>query len=319
VSFAHPALLWLLAAAPLLAAARWLALRHSLRLSRRLDPAFPAAGIARRILLPAAAAAALALALAGPRWGLRVTAARVPETDVVFLVDTSGSMLTRDVSPDRFSRIRAFGRSLLRKLPAGTRVGLVRVEGQGEVISPLTLDRAAVENALDELSPRGAATPGSDLGDGLRKAEALLASRQSRGRSIVIFTDGEDLEGDFRKYAAECAASGIVINTVGAGTPSGGPVPARDGGFQRDDKAQPVVSRADESALREVARSSGGEFTDVSRTDASAAPLAASLAAMESVQRGRAHREPIDRTPWALAAAALAWTGCLLTARGGVR
>lgn len=319
MSFARPEWLWLLAAAPVVALGLGAARLRAARRARRIDPRFAGSGAASRTLFSAAASAALALALAGPQWGTKETAFEVPETDVVFLFDTSGSMLTRDAWPDRFSRARTFARGLLHSLPAPARVGLVRVEGEGEVLSPLTLDHAAIENALAEIVPRGAAVPGSDLGDGVRRAAALLSSREARGRAVVFFSDGEDLDARLREQAAACAARGIVVDTVLVGSAAGGPVPARGGGFQKDASGRPVVSRADAAAMREIAGRTGGGFTDASAADASPARLAASLGRLERSLRGRRQREPVDRSPWAFALAAAAWTGALLPAAGRPR
>lgn len=314
MSFARPEWLWLLAGVPVLVILAEAAHRRAASRTRSLDPRFPGAGSALRQACLGAAAAGLAVALAGPRWGMRETALEVPETDVVFLMDTSGSMLTRDVSPDRFSRVRAFARELLRDLPAPARTGLVRVEGEGEVLAPLTLDHVALANALGEVVPRGAVVPGSDLGDGLRKAEALLSSRGARGRAVVLFSDGEDLDANLVEQAAACRARGIVVDAVLVGTEGGGPVPARGGGFLLDGSGRPVLSHADASAMRRVASLTGGQFLDASPAAVSPALLAASLARLESGPEQRRSREPVDRSAWALGLAAAAWTGMLLPA-----
>lgn len=309
MSFARPAWLWGLAASPAIGLVLWAAHRRAVLRMRRINARFEGGAAAARIVLAVATAAALALALSGPRWGFEETTVPVPETDVVLLLDTSGSMLARDVTPDRFSRVRTFARSLLHSLPASARVGLVRVEGEGEVLTPLTLDHKAVENALGEVVPRGAAVAGTDLGAGLRTAAALLSARESRGRAVVLFSDGEDLDSGLRGEAAACAERGIVVETVVAGTRAGGPVPSRDGGFQNDAKGRPVVSRADPGELEEIARGTGGAFGDVSRD--SPAALAASLSRLERSSKSPLQRRPVDRSGWAFAAAAAAWTGGL--------
>jgi Ca-activated chloride channel homolog len=184
--FAHPAWLVLAAAAIPAGLLAEIARRASGRRLRALGGRPGSASFWRRVVLPGAALALLGAAAAGPTWGYRDVPARVAESDLVLAFDTSGSMLTKDLAPDRFSVARRFARELLRQLPGEIRVALVRMEGEGEVIVPLTLDRAAVIGALDELSPRGAVQPGSDLGDGLKKAEALLAARDARSRAILL-------------------------------------------------------------------------------------------------------------------------------------
>jgi Ca-activated chloride channel family protein len=302
VSFARP--IWLAGLPAALAAGAvlvWIS-RRALASVRRIDPSFPRGGLWKRAVLPSCTLGLLFVALAGPTWGLRETAADVPETDVVLLLDTSGSMLARDVTPDRFTRAKMFARELLRRLPANVRVGLVRVEGDGEVISPLTLDREALANELDELAVRGAQKPGSDLGRGLEKAEALLAGRGSRGRAIVLLSDGEDLESRLATEAQRCRQLGIAVEAAGA------PVPARGGGFLVDAAGHPVVSRARPDAMRRIARETGGVSADFSGPESPAPRIASAVASLQRGGRGRRVRQPADRSAWPLAAAVVAWT-----------
>ena len=305
MTWGDPRWLWAIAAAPLAAAAVDLAGRRAFRAVRRLDPSFRPRGRARA-LLPAAAVALLAAALARPQWGFRRVFTASPETDVALLVDTSGSMLARDAAPDRFGSARLFARDLLRRLPETARAAVVRVEGDGEVICPLTLDRAAAENALEELSPRGAAAPGSDLGRGVRTALALLSSRPSRVRAIVLLSDGEDLDAGLRDAVAECRRRGITVDTVAVGTEAGAPMPSRTGGILTEGGA-PVVSRAHPAELAALARETGGRFALASRP-AAAASFAASFRAGPGFGRGAPAREPISRAAWPLGGAIAAWT-----------
>lgn len=160
MSFAHPSWLWLAASAIPAAVLAALAWRASRRRLRALGSRAGRSSFRRRVLLPCVALALLGLAAAGPTWGYRDVPARAAETDLVLALDTSGSMLTKDLPPDRFSVARRFARELLHEVPAEVRVALVRMEGEGEVVVPLTLDRAAVIGALDELSRAGPFSPG---------------------------------------------------------------------------------------------------------------------------------------------------------------
>ena len=302
--FAEPRWLWGIAAAPLAAAAADAARRRALAAVRRLDPRFRPRP-RWRALLPAAGTALLAAALARPEWGFRRVAAASPETDVAILLDTSGSMLARDAAPDRFGAARLFARDFLRRLPETARVAVVRVEGDGEVVCPLTLDRDAAENALEELTPRGADAPGSDLGRGVRAAAALLSARPSRTRAIVLLSDGEDLDAGLREAADECRRRGIAIHTVVAGTEAGAAVPSRSGGILTDG-GSPVVSRAHPADLALLARDAGGRSASA-RNPAAAAALAASFDPRSAAGRGGPVREPVSRRGWPLGGALFAW------------
>ena len=147
--WAEPVWLWGIAVSFFVGLLLRVAQLRALRFTRRIDPRFSGRGIWRACVLPAACIALLSAALAHPQWGYRRVASASAESDAVLVLDTSGSMLTRDVSPDRFSRARLFARDLLRELPDTLRIGLVRVEGEGSVVSPLTLDRDALRNSLD--------------------------------------------------------------------------------------------------------------------------------------------------------------------------
>lgn len=284
---------------------------RALRMSRRIDPRFRGRGAWRACVLPAASLALVFAALARPQWGYRRVASATAESDAVLVFDTSGSMLTRDVAPDRFSREKLFVRDLLRDLPDTVRVGLVRVEGEGSVVSPLTLDRDSLRNSLDELAPRGSETPGSDLGNGIRKATALLSTRGSRARSIVFLSDGEDLDDGLDAAIREAQRRGIVVDTVCSGTPGGGPVPARGGGFLSEGGG-PVVSHAHPEKMRAIAASSGGAFVT---PDDSPKIFAAKLRTPGRSGRGWTNREPAERSPWALGLAIVAWAACQLPVR----
>lgn len=296
MKFAHPA--WLILAASAIPAGvlAEIARRASVRRLKALGGRPGSGSFRRRVLLPAAALALLAGAAAGPTWGYRDVPARAAETDLVVAFDTSGSMLTRDLAPDRFSVARRFARELLRQVPSEVRVALVRMEGEGEVVVPLTLDRAAVVGALDELSARGAVQPGSDLGDGLKKAAALLSARDARSRAILLISDGEDLDQGLDPAGKECAERRIPIDTVCAGTTTGGPVPARGGGFVRDSSGQTVVSRAHPDVLGGIAAKTGGRAIVLGRAMSSPSSIAAAVAKLAREGPSRTSREPADRS-----------------------
>src|SRR5438477_431105 len=83
-------------------------------------------------------------------------------------------------------------------------------------------------------------------------------------RALIIFTDGEELNGDAAKTAKSAADAGVRIFTVGVGTPQGSliPINSDDGGtaFVKDSAGQVVKSKLDEKRLHEIAQISGGFY-----------------------------------------------------------
>src|SRR5205807_3049011 len=65
-------------------------------------------------------------------------------------------------------------------------------------------------------------------------------------RALIIFTDGEELSGDAVKMAKDAADAGVLIFTVGVGTPQGSliPVTGDDGqtAFVKDSRSEEHTS-----------------------------------------------------------------------------
>src|SRR5690606_31305732 len=165
------------------------------------------------------------------QWGREVVETQNRALDIVLAVDVSKSMWAQDLSPDRLERARLLVRRLLRELP-GDRIGLVAFAGRAYVLSPLTVDHGALHLYLDALDPAIVSQGGSSLASAVRQATDLVRSREGTrsDRAVVLVTDGEALEeqAEVISAAERAAAAGVVVFTVGVGTPAGAPVPERD-------------------------------------------------------------------------------------------
>src|SRR6185295_7286205 len=83
-----------------------------------------------------AAVLCLGLALAGPMWGFRWEEVRRQGIDLVVAIDTSRSMLTADVKPNRLARAKLAVQDLVAQLH-GDRVALVAFAGTAFLQCPL--------------------------------------------------------------------------------------------------------------------------------------------------------------------------------------
>ena len=118
--FEAPRWLWALLALPLLGAAEvWLTGRDRDRLARVVARPLWSRVLLRRpaerwrflrLALLLLGAAGVVVALARPQWGIVREKVEREGVDVVFVLDTSGSMATPDVSPSRFYLARASAR-----------------------------------------------------------------------------------------------------------------------------------------------------------------------------------------------------------------
>jgi Ca-activated chloride channel family protein len=223
--------------------------------------------VTKQLLVVSGIAAGFAT-LARPQWGFRWEQERREGVDLMFAVDTSKSMRATDLRPDRLTRAKLAVSDLLREFP-GERVGLIAFAGEAFVQAPMTIDHAVFGESLDALDtdtiPRG----GTDIASAIHMAVQAMATEPDRRKVLVILSDGEDLQGETRAAATEAARAGLVIYTVGVGTPAGELIPVeRDGqrDVMRDADGQPVRSHLDEGTLRRLAETTGGAYAALGPT-----------------------------------------------------
>jgi len=270
-----------------------------------------------RLTLALVAVLGIVLALARPQWGIVRERVEREGVDVVLLLDTSGSMATEDVPPNRFFLARQALSSLVSRLE-GDRFALVAFEGDAYALAPLSLDADALGLFLDTMEPGIVPKPGTSLGTGIAKGLDLFVDKGRRNKVMVLVSDGEDLEGDVNEAVARAKDAGVVVHTVGVGTEGGQPVPDydRDGkriGFKHDPSGGVVVSRLNMANLEAIARGTGGRVFRLTPTDPNLSALASAIEGMEqrSVAREYAYRRK-ERFQVPLAAGVIALALALL-------
>lgn len=201
----------------------------------------------------------LVVGIGGPMWGFRWQEVKREGIDLIVAIDTSRSMMTVDVKPNRLARAKLAVQDLLAELN-GDRVGLVAFAGSAFVQTPLTLDYGAFAQSLDAvevgLIPKG----GTALAEAIDVSLDAFEGRQGNHQALVLITDGEDHEGQVKDAAKRAADRGVKIYTVGIGTSEGELIPGESGGFVKDRGGQVVKSRLDEGTLKEIAIDTGGVY-----------------------------------------------------------
>ena len=323
MSFGEPQmllLLWLLPAAWLLAlvaqrsrdGARRRLVSH--RLFARLTPGFDPARLRWKTVLTLLGLGAALFALARPQIGSELQEVRRRGLDVIVALDTSNSMLAEDLNPNRLDAAKREVEDLFRLLK-GNRLGLVTFAGESITNCPLTLDADAAGLFLDGVGVNSIAIPGTNLEKAIRRALTAFGSRERRFKVLILVTDGEGHEGDALAAAKEAADEGVVIFTIGVGTPEGHTVPLRDpdtGVLRenlRDRQGKPVFSRLARTTLQKVAAVTGGAYYESGGGNLELDHLRETIEKMETRElTGRQARKPIERYQIfaALALAALA-------------
>jgi Ca-activated chloride channel family protein len=268
----------------------------------------------RRILRLAMQLLGLALAivsLAQPRWGYTFEDVKRKGLDLLIAVDTSRSMLSNDVQPNRLDRVKLAIQDLITQLQ-GDRVGLIAFAGRAFLQAPLTIDYDAVVEALTDLDTKTIPEGGTNISSAITLATQSFGKSAMGNRALVIFTDGEELSGDALKTAKEAADAGVRIFTVGVGTPQGSliPVTGDDGqtNFVKDSSGQVVKSKLDDKRLREIAQATGGFYLHLENGPRTMQQIQnEGLAKMQAAEMDvRLSRRPIERYEWPLGAALIA-------------
>jgi Ca-activated chloride channel family protein len=246
------------------------------------------------------------IALARPQWGELKASGQFLGEDVVFVVDCSYSMLSTDVRPTRLQRAKLAVADFVRAHGRG-RVGLVAFAGSAFLQCPLTLDYDAFQNSLDALDEKTMPVAGTDIGRALTEANHAM-EKNSRRKLVVLLTDGEDLENGGVKTAKILATNGVVVFTIGIGTPAGSEIqlvnPAGQLELVHDAKGEVVRSRLDEKTLTAIAQATGGNYYPLGPLGEGLAKVRAAVETLdrtEGLQRARSRG--IDRYYWPVAAA----------------
>jgi len=197
----------------------------------------------------------LFLALTRPQWGFRWEELTQKGNDVFIALDVSKSMLAEDVKPNRLERAKREVKDLL-ELLKGDRVGLIAFAGTAFVLSPLTLDAAAVRLFLDDVSPDLLPQGGTAIAEAIRKATASFPGEEKKHKVLILLTDGEDLEGGAIEASQKAKSAGVKIFAVGVGTSAGAPIPFIDEtgsrSFVKDKQGQTVLTKLNLQTLSQL-------------------------------------------------------------------
>ena len=305
MTFAAPQLLWLLLILlPPLIGFLWWAWRKrqqlitqfiSARLLGHLKVGVSPSRQKARLVMIVTAVMFLIFALARPQWGVTREEARQRGLDVVVAIDTSNSMLAEDVSPNRLARAKLAALDLMRRAKTD-RLGLVAFAGAAFLQCPLTLDDAAFSQSVNSLDTKTISQGGTALAEAINEAQKAFKNESDNHRVLVLFTDGEDHDSEALEAAKKAAKEGMIIFTIGIGTPEGELLRIRDDrgrmDYIRDEQGQPVKSRLDEDLLQQIAHATRGFYLPLRGTktmdtlyDQGIAPLPKSENSVKMFQR----------------------------------
>ncbi|MDC7222128.1 MAG: VWA domain-containing protein [Spirochaetales bacterium] len=264
-----PHFFWLLLILPLLWGLGFFAHRRSVTFLRRLgyqksgsvDRRFKVRSFIRVLLLNGILIFSV-LALVDFHWGLEPEGSDKRNLDVALVVDVSHSMLAQDAGGSRLDRCRD-GIFLLMENLSKARYSFTLFKGEPVLFIPLTEDIITLESFLHRMGPDYISAPGSDLEKAVLKGASTLPDNQERNRAVLLFTDGEGLEGNLLQAARVLYEKNIQLFTFGIGTEEGEVIRLSAGDILTDRDGETVVTRQKSELLRESAEMTGGSYLDL--------------------------------------------------------
>ena len=139
--------------------------------------------------------------------------------DIVMAVDVSGSMLAKDLKPNRMEALKRVAADFVEER-VNDRIGLVVYASEAYTKTPVTSDKAVILDAIRSIKYDNVLQDGTGIGMGLATAVNRLKDSQAKSKVIILLTDGVNNAGFIEpETAADIAKQyGIKVYTIGIGT-----------------------------------------------------------------------------------------------------
>jgi len=180
--------------------------------------------------------------------------------DIVMAIDVSGSMLAKDLKPNRLEALKNVAADFINGRP-NDRIGLVEYAGEAFTKTPITSDKNIVLRSLRDIKFNNIIQQGTAIGMGLATAVNRLKDSKAKSKVIILLTDGVNNGGFIDPKTASSLAVEYEIKTytIGLGTNGTALSPMRiraDGSFVYG-RTQVEI---DEKLLKEIAAETNGKY-----------------------------------------------------------
>ncbi|HMU08637.1 MAG TPA: VWA domain-containing protein [Ferruginibacter sp.] len=201
--------------------------------------------------------------------------------DIMIALDVSKSMLADDVKPNRLERAKQSVTKLIDKL-SNDRVGIVLFAGRAYLQMPLTSDHGAAKMYLSSANTDVVPTQGTVINDALKMCYASFNPKEKKYKAVVLISDGEDHDEGAIQTAGQMSENGIIINTVGIGSPQGATfMDELTNQPKKDNAGNIVISKLNEEELKKIAAEGKGAYQLFTNTDDLVSKLESQLENMD--------------------------------------
>jgi len=206
--------------------------------------------------------------------------------DVMIALDVSKSMLAEDIKPNRLERAKQLVNKLMDKME-NDRIGLVLFAGRAYVQMPLTTDHGAAKMYIQNAGPETVPSQGTVIGEALKMANTAFNSKERKFKSIVLISDGEDHDPEALQLTKALAGNGVMINTVGIGSPEGVPlIDNTTNELRKDAQGNAIITKLNETELKQLATDTKGIYVHLEDTGEAANQIMTQLNTIEQSALG---------------------------------
>jgi Ca-activated chloride channel family protein len=181
--------------------------------------------------------------------------------DIVMAMDVSGSMLAKDLKPNRLEALKKVAAEFVDNRP-NDRIGLVVYAGESYTKTPVTSDKELVKESIKSVKyDDGVLEDGTGIGVGLATAINRLKDSKAKSRVVILLTDGVNNSGviDPRTAADIAKEFGIKVYTIGIGTNGKAMFP-----YAKDASGkilyQMMDVQIDQELMKEIAKKTDGTY-----------------------------------------------------------
>lgn len=179
---------------------------------------------------------------------------------IYILMDTSRSMLTKDIYPNRIERAKTIAKNIILNLK-GDKVGIIPFSDSAYIQMPLTDDYKIAENFINVIDTNLLSGGGTNIFEGLSIANKSFEETETENKIVLVISDGGDTDDKTLDFIKK---NNIKVYSVGVGTSKGSVIPDnKKSGFIKDEKGNIVVSSLNSKFLKEMSEISNGKYFEV--------------------------------------------------------
>lgn len=216
-----------------------------------------------KILLLTLGSVLVVISLLSPQKEIEDEEIEVKGMNIYVLIDTSRSMLTEDVYPNRLEAGKRVLTNLIQSLK-GDRVGFIPFSDSAYIQMPLTDDYNITQNYINAIDTTLISGGGTELYQALELAEKSFKEIGSENKTVIVISDG----GDFDKKSLDFVKENkIDVYSIGVGTKEGNVIleylNGVKRGFIKDESGSAVISKLNSDFLQKISNENNGKYYEV--------------------------------------------------------